>query len=143
MGSTLTLIVSNGPAQRAVPAGLEGQPKDAVVNALKQLRLNPQLKEEFHETVAKDAVIAVDPPAGTKLDVDAVVTLTVSKGPEPKPIPNVVGLTVAEATTRIEAAGFKVKGVTGSTSRTVLISDPPAGERHPAGTQIQLIMRSS
>jgi eukaryotic-like serine/threonine-protein kinase len=143
MGSTLTLVVSNGPDQRAIPAGLENQHKDAVVNALKQLRLNPQLKEDFSETVPKDMVIAVAPPAGTKLDVDAVVTVSVSKGPEPKPIPNVVGLTVSEATTRIEAAGFKVKGVTGSTSGRVLITDPPQGEKYPAGTQVQIIMRSN
>ena len=141
MGSTLTLVVSNGPDQRAVPTGLENQHKDAVVNVLKGLRLNPQLKEDFSETVPKDLVIGVDPPVGTKLDVDAIVTVSVSKGPEPKPVPNVVGLTVSEATTRIEAAGFKVKGVTGSTSSRVLITNPPQGEKYPAGTEIQIIMR--
>jgi len=52
-GSTLTLIVSNGPDQRAVPSGLENQGKDAVVNVLKGLRLNAQLKEDFNETVAQ------------------------------------------------------------------------------------------
>jgi serine/threonine-protein kinase len=142
-GSTLTLIVSNGPDQRAVPAGLENQNKDAASNALKALRLNPQLKEDFNETVPKDAVISVDPPAGTKLDVDAVVTLTISKGPEPRVVPNTVGMTLSQATSALEGAGFKIKGVTGSPSGKVLTTDPPANERYPKDTQVQIIMRSS
>ena len=142
-GSTLTLIVSNGPDQRAVPLSLENQPKDAVVNALKALRLNPQLKEDFNETVPKDMVVSVDPVPGTKLDVDAVVTVTVSKGPEPRVVPNTVGMTTAQATAALEGAGFKIRGITGSPSRTVLITDPPAGERHPVGTLVQIIMRST
>ncbi|HUP72557.1 MAG TPA: protein kinase [Acidimicrobiales bacterium] len=142
-GSTLTFVVSNGPDQRVVPPGLENQPKDAVVNALTALRLNPQLKEEFHETVPKDMVISVDPPVGTKLDVDALVTVSVSKGQEPRLVPNTVGMTLQQATTALEANLFKIKGVTGSPSRTVLITDPPAGERHPVGTLVQIIMRSN
>ncbi|MEO8692033.1 MAG: PASTA domain-containing protein [Acidimicrobiales bacterium] len=140
-GSTLTLVVSNGPEQRAVPTGLELQPKDAVVNALKALRLNPQLKDDFSETVPKDMVISVDPVPGTKLDVDAVVTVSVSKGPEPRVVPNTVGMTLNQATAALESAGFKISGVTGSPSGKVLITNPPAGERYPKDTLVQIIMR--
>ena len=142
-GSTLTLVVSNGPDQRAIPAGLENQPKDAALNALRALRLNPTAKEEFHETVPKDMVISVDPVAGTKLDVDAPVTVTVSKGPEPRVVPNTVGMTASQATIALEGAGFKIRGITGSPSRMVLITDPPAGERHPVDTLVQIIMRTT
>jgi serine/threonine-protein kinase len=142
-GSTLTLTVSNGPDQRAVPAGLENQPKDAAVNALKALRLNPQIKEDFNETVPKDTVISVDPAAGTKLDVDAVVMLTVSKGPGPRAVPPTAGLSAAAASAALEGAGFKVRGIQGSATKTVLTTDPPAGESQPYGTQILIIMRTS
>ena len=135
------MIVSNGPDQRTVPAGLENQGKDAVVNVLKGLRLNPQLKDEFNETVPKDMVISVDPPVGTKLEVDAVVTVTVSKGPEPRVVPNTVGMTLNQATTALEGAGFKISGVTGSPSARVLITNPPPGERYPKDTLVQIIMR--
>ena len=140
-GSTLKLVVSNGPDQRTVPAGLENQGKDAVVNVLKALRLNPQLKEEFKETVPKDMVISVDPVPGTKLDVDAVVTVSVSKGPEPRLVPNTKEMTLNQATTALEGAGFKISGVTGSPSGRVLITNPPAGERYPKDTLVQIIMR--
>jgi len=134
-------LISNGPDQRTVPAGLENQGKDAVVNVLKGLRLNPQLKDEFNETVPKDMVISVDPPVGTKLEVDAVVTVTVSKGPEPRVVPNTVGMTLNQATTALEGAGFKISGVTGSPSARVLITNPPPGERYPKDTLVQIIMR--
>jgi eukaryotic-like serine/threonine-protein kinase len=142
-GSTLKLVVSNGPDQRAVPPGLENQPKDTVLNALKALRLNPQLKEDFNETVPKDMVISVDPVPGTKLDVDAVVTVNVSKGPEPRLVPNTVGMTLNQATTALEGAGFKIKGVTGSPSGRVLATDPPPNERYPKDTLVQIYMRTS
>ena len=142
-GSTLTLIVSNGPAQRAVPAGLENQQKDAVFNALKALRLNPQLKEDFSDTVPKDMVISLDPAVGTKLDVDAVVTVAVSKGPPPRKVPPTAGLTATQASAALEAAGFTVKTINGSATKTVLTTDPPAGEVQPFGTAITIIMRST
>jgi len=142
-GSTLTLVVSNGPAQRAVPAGLENQQKDAVFNALKALRLNPQLKEDFSDTVPKDMVISLDPAVGTKLDVDAVVTVDVSKGPPPRKVPPTAGLTATQASAALEAAGFTVKTINGSATKTVLTTDPPAGELQPFGTPITIIMRST
>jgi serine/threonine-protein kinase len=142
-GSTLTLVVSNGPDQRAVPTGLENQQKDVVVNALKALRLNPQLKEDFNETVAKDLVVSVDPVPGTKLDVDAVVTVNVSKGPAPRVIPPTAGLTGAAASNLLEQAGFTVLSISGPASRIVLTTDPPAGEKHPVGTGIRIIVRTT
>jgi serine/threonine-protein kinase len=142
-GSTLSFVVSNGPDQRAVPPGLENQHKDAVVNALRALRLNPQLKEDFSETVAKDLVISVAPPAGTKLEVDAVVTVSVSKGQEPRAIPATAGLTGSAASDRLEQAGFKVLSISGPSSRIVLTTDPPAGEKHPVGTGVRIVVRTS
>ena len=142
MGSTLTLVVSNGPDQRAVPPGLEGQHKDAVVATLKQLRLNPQLKEDFSPTVEKDKVIGVDPPIGTRIDVGAVVTISVSKGPEPKPIPPTNGLTGAAASDLIVKAGFKVSSISGPAGNAVVGTDPPAGEKHPPGTSVRIFVRS-
>jgi serine/threonine-protein kinase len=142
-GSTLTLVVSNGPDQRTVPPGLELQPKDAALNALKALRLNPQAKEDFSDTVPKDMVISVDPVPGTKLEVDAVVTVTVSKGPAPRKVPPTAGLTATQASAALEAAGFTVKTINGSATKTVLATDPPAGELQPFGTAITIIMRTT
>jgi beta-lactam-binding protein with PASTA domain len=103
-GSTLTLVVSNGPDQRAVPAGLENQPKDAALNALRALRLNPTAKEE----VPRDGAQGPGDLGGSRgryqARVDAPVTVTVSKGPEPRVVPNTVGMTASQATIALEGA---------------------------------------
>ena len=75
--------------------------------------------------------------------IDAVVTVDVSKGPAPRAVPATAGLSATAASAALETAGFKVKGITGSATRTVLTTDPPAGEVQPFGTLVQIIMRSS
>ena len=142
--SLVTMVVSNGPEQRTVPPALEGQKQDVVAKALTQLRLVPNVVAEFSDTVAKDSVISIAPPAGTKVDADTPIAVTVSKGPAPRVVPNVVGKSHADARAELLRLGFTIKGTTGdSTGRLVLTTDPPAGETHPFGTAIQIIMRSS
>ena len=139
--STLALIVSGGPQPRTVPAGLEGRPRDEVVNALRGARLVPQVKDDFHETVPAGAVIRVEPGAGTSLEADAAVSVTVSKGPAPRPVPNVVGMTVTAASEALTKAGFEVAGVTGPLNTAVIATDPPANEVRPFKDKVQIITR--
>ena len=61
---------------------------------------------------------------------DSKVKVTFSKGPQPIPIPDVRGKSVADATAALEAAGFQVVGVTGSPTNPVLFTDPPPLEPH-------------
>jgi beta-lactam-binding protein with PASTA domain len=58
-------------------------------------------------------------------------------------VPNTIGMTLNQATIALEGAGFKIKGITGSPSRMVLITDPPPNERHPKDTLVQIIMKST
>lgn len=63
----------------------------------------------FSETLARDLVIAQDPVAGTTVSRGDVVTLTVSLGPPPVPVPtDLAGMTVEEATATLEAAGLRL-----------------------------------
>ena len=88
-------------------------------------------------------VISVDPVAGTKLDVDAPVTLTISKGPSPRPVPRDRGAHRDAASATLEAAGFTVISISGPASRIVLTTDPPAGEKYPVGTGVRIIVRTT
>ncbi len=142
-GSAVVPLVSDGAKPRAIPAGLEGQDRDAVVTAINQLRLSPQLSQAFSDTVPAGKVISVAPVAGTQVEVNTPVQVVVSQGPAPRAVPSVAGLTVAVATERLVAAGFKVSGVTGDPSRPVLATDPPAGETQPFGREIRIITRAS
>jgi serine/threonine-protein kinase len=137
-GSVVTLTVSAGPAPRSVPDGLVGQSYDAGVQALAAVQLKAE-KVEAYSDQPVGQVLSAAPAAGEKVRRDSTVRLTVSKGPEPKPIPNVVGMTVFEASEALAARGFAVSGVQGSTLRSVRATDPPAGGAHPPGTAVQLI----
>ena len=60
--------------------------------------------EDYDNGVAAGAVIGFDPPAGTELKRDQVVTVVVSKGHEPVAVPDVTGQTPEQAQANLEAA---------------------------------------
>jgi serine/threonine-protein kinase len=110
------------------------------------LKLAPgHRREQASETIATGLVINTDPPAGRAVSSDALVTLIISTGPAPRPVPKVLGLRLARAKKMLEDAGFKV-GATriGSSDRfddDVVIKQEPA-ENAPAvpGSAIDLII---
>jgi serine/threonine-protein kinase len=66
----------------------------------------------FSEKVPTGVVISTDPGAGQTVRRGTDVALVVSKGPERYAVPPVVGMTLAEATARIEAVNLAVGKVT-------------------------------
>ena len=60
------------------------------------------------DTVAKGTVISIDPSAGEELRHDATLNLAVSDGPEPIEVPNVYGMSEADATAALEAYAMDV-----------------------------------
>jgi len=91
-GSAVTLIVSIGPRMTEVPS-LVGRSEDEARAMLDKAGFTVG-ETEFanRDTVPKGEVLASDPEAGESVRHDAVVTLTVSDGPKPIAIPDVVGM---------------------------------------------------
>jgi len=56
-------------------------------------------------------VLSQTPSAGTELDRGAQVTIVVARGPSTVDVPNVVGLSAAQALVRLQAAGLKGRNV--------------------------------
>ncbi len=106
-GSSVTLKVSSGPADVTVP-NVTGFTTPKASNALGKEGLEVTPKEEASDTVPAGQVIRTDPPAGAQISKGETVTLIVSTGPSTVAVPNVVGLTTAQATSRLESAGFVV-----------------------------------
>jgi serine/threonine-protein kinase len=137
-GTELTLLVSAGP----LPV-VEGLPLDTATTVLQQagLVLGATDAREYSDTIPIDAVIRL------ALTTDPVRTgdtagLVLSLGPESFPIPDVTELTVREATTELESAGFRV-AETGLPDQfkdiyRVRSTTPQAGELRPKGTMIEL-----
>ena len=64
------------------------------------------ITEEASEDVAVGVVIRTEPEAGSTLENGKTLTIVVSTGPAPRPLPDVVGLTVADATAKLAESGL-------------------------------------
>ncbi len=108
-GASITIIVSLGLGQVAVPELIGLDVTEARVALARADLQDVQAEEVFSEAFEPGVVVSIDPPAGTMLERESVVTLTVSKGPEILIIPGLeaIGSTdpaVVEA--RLQADGF-------------------------------------
>jgi serine/threonine-protein kinase len=121
-GSTVTLVVSQGPAPRQIP-DLTAQTPDAAKAALQAKGLVPADGQDYSETVDKGKVIGTDPPAGESVARGSQVTVVVSLGRQPIDVPNVIGMQAADAADALEAKGFVVR-TNGAPNRAVIATDP-------------------
>ena len=104
---TVALFVSKGPQLFDLPK-LAGKTLDEAKAELNRAEMAlGTVSEKFDDTAAAGVVLAQDPASGTPARHGTPVALTVSKGPEPIPVPSVVGIDEDEAVDAIEAAGLK------------------------------------
>ncbi len=109
-GASVTLVVSIGLGQVAVPEVVGVEATEARVllaraGLLDQIAAEPVFSDEFEPGV----VLASDPPPGTEVERNTVVTLTISAGPELLIIPSLeeIGSTNPEVVeARLQADGF-------------------------------------
>jgi beta-lactam-binding protein with PASTA domain/tRNA A-37 threonylcarbamoyl transferase component Bud32 len=139
--STVTLTVSDGPAQVAVPP-VTGLTLKSAQGRLEKAGLKAGQREENSDTVAKGRVISATPPEGEKVDKGSQVTLVVSSGKAQVAVPDVTGKTFDEASSTLQAAGFKVtrtdKESTDKDPGTVLSQNPKGGTQVDSGSAIAL-----
>jgi len=139
-GSTVTLTVSSGPQQVAVPQ-VVGLTVSSARGRLSKAGLQASEREENSDTVEQGRVISVSPPEGQKVDKGSSVTLVVSSGKPQVAVPNVVGKSFDEAQSNLQAAGFKVTRTDKESDKdpgTVLSQNPSGGGKIDAGSTIAL-----
>ena len=86
-GSDVMLLVSDGPADRRVPAVPESRDPREAADALAAIRLAPRVVTEFSADVPEGTVIGFRPASGNAVPIDSTVRVRVSLGPEPPPEP--------------------------------------------------------
>jgi len=87
-----------GPGARVTVPSLVGGTMTDAENLLKPIGLTSEVsKEEFSEDLQKGIIISTSPAGGDKVKEGAVVSITLSKGPERYSIPMVAQLTVEAA----------------------------------------------
>jgi eukaryotic-like serine/threonine-protein kinase len=139
-GSTVTLTVSGGPAQVAVPQ-VVGLTVSSARARLQKAGLEPSEREENSDTVLEGKVVSVSPSEGAKVDKGSSVTLVVSSGKPQAEVPDVTGKSFDEAQSTLQAAGFKVTRTNKESEKdpgTVLAQDPKSGKQVDSGTTVAL-----
>ena len=101
---------------------------------------------EYSETVDIDTVISQDPVAGTSLKEGRTVTLIVSLGPPPVPLPtDLVGKTIDQASAALKAAQLRLGTLTDGYDETiakgiVLSLAPGTPAELPKGSPVDLVV---
>ena len=88
--------------------------------------------DRYNATVAAETIVRTDPEAGAEVPVATVVDYVVSRGPEPTPAPDFVGLDIDAAQALAEANGLALDVIEvdddSVPTGTVLSQDPAAGD---------------
>jgi serine/threonine-protein kinase len=145
-GSTVTLLVSAGPATKQIPFDItNNRPVADVTLELQALGFVVAQKNQAN-SAPKDTVFDSSPKPGTQAPVGSTVTIFVSTGPAPVAVPQVKGLTVDDARSQLEASGFTninnpvEESSTSVPAGQVTRTDPPAGTPVPIDTRITIFI---
>ncbi|MFJ2618226.1 PASTA domain-containing protein [Glutamicibacter sp. NPDC087344] len=103
------LIVSQGPEQFEIPE-LKGKSLEAATEVLAQHELTKvKNTSEYSSDIEKGKVISSSPAAGKSAARKDTITLTVSQGPAPVEVPQLLGLSQEEAAAALESVGLRLE----------------------------------
>ncbi len=139
-GGKISLWVSQGAEMVTVPAVTNLLQADAT-KQLKDAGFSVKVTTKASDTIAKGTVIDQKPVGGAQAPKGSAVTITVSSGIEQVVVPNVLGLTQAEAVAKIEALGLVAdpqprNGTPPPSIGTVLDQSPPPTTKVNKGTTV-------
>jgi eukaryotic-like serine/threonine-protein kinase len=142
-GRTVIVIVARGPNTVDVPnvVGLE------VADAFERVQA-AGLRARATDVFARQAVgrvVRQRPPAGEEAPRNSVVLLDVSKGPQLVAVPELGGLTEAQANAALRRAGLRpsvVRVPSNAPRGTVVDQNPPGGTRAPRGSTVRVNVSS-
>ena len=130
-----------------------GKPVDEAVGIIEDagLKVADERPEDWSDSVAKGSVIAqtTERPGGGSWRPGDAVTLTVSKGPQPVDVPDVVGDTLNEAKQKISAVGLKASyapwgDLPGFGDMAVVVGQSPGDDSTlPRGGTVELTIQLS
>jgi serine/threonine-protein kinase len=142
-GSKVRINVSTGPAPVVVPP-VVGLPFEQASSVL-QAKLFDVKRVDQDSNEPPGTVLGQDPRANTEAPKGSTVTLTVSKGPQTRAVPEVTRIDLDVARTTLEESGFKVKVVHQPTNdpsldNIVLDQDPAPGTQAKPGATVTIFV---
>ena len=146
-GLRVTLVSSDGPPKIPVPhvTGLDGPLAQQLIVAA---GLTVAQVESVQAAAAPGVTMLTRPAATTLLAPGAPVTVVVSRGAPTIAVPGLLGLSQADARTRLEQEGLTLGTVTrrrsgDGTPGTVIAQRPAAGTLAAPGTVVDVVVARS
>lgn len=146
-GLRVTLVASEGPPKIPVPdvTGLEGSLAQRLIVAA---GLGVAPVESVQAAAAPGVTMLTRPAPTTLLNPGAPVAVVVSRGAPTIPVPGLLGMSQADARTRLELDGLALGMVTrrrasDATPGTVVAQKPAAGTLAAPGTVVDIVVARS
>jgi serine/threonine-protein kinase len=133
-GGTIHLTLSKGPPLVVVPP-VVGLMWPAPLKPLQDLKFEVVLAHQYDDVAPKDQVLRTDPAPGTGAPRNSAVTVVVSDGPKPVPVPNVVGQKYDDAVKALDAVHLganRVDDFSETVDPGLVISQDPAANADAA-----------
>ena len=145
VGQNAHVVLSLGPQKATIPQLQDKSLRAAQVELLRGGMQPGEVSSAYLPGSAEDTVVQQDPAPGTTDVTSPHVNLFVSLGSRPAAyvMPELVGLPVAEAESKLNAAGLKVAKLTPSVvpeaARGAVVGQAPSrGQRVDANTPVEL-----
>ena len=139
-GSEVTITVGTGPSSVTVP-DLSDSNLDQAAALLEDAGLELGAQDEAYSDAAEGIIISQDPEADSEVEPGSAVGVTVSIGPEPVTVPNVIGYGVDDAAAEVANAGLTYQTFEYQSDEpegTVVSTDPGAGTELDPGTLVAI-----
>ena len=130
-GAVVTYVLSLGVDYVTVP-DVTGRTASEAQSILARAGFLTFEQHEYSSTVAKDVVVRQSPTANSKLERGGAVTVIVSDGLQLVTVPDVVGLTMKEATSKLLAAGLSVSKAGNTADDAEVIEQKPTASKSSA-----------
>jgi eukaryotic-like serine/threonine-protein kinase len=148
-GLAISWLATN-PTVKKVP-DVVGLTQGEALNELKPLGFAALISTEASDDVAAGIVIRTEPEAGAEVDVRVAVQVVISTGPAPRPLPELNGLSFADASAALNGIGLIIEEGEAEYSETVdtgkvirwVVPQLPnlvAGDTVGRGTAVQVVL---
>ncbi|HEV2637818.1 MAG TPA: Stk1 family PASTA domain-containing Ser/Thr kinase [Actinocrinis sp.] len=136
-GSTVTIDVSKGPAPATIPSVTgETQGKATADLTSAGFKVGISSTTTASDSVPSGSVVSYT-PTGSAVP-GTVIVLTLSSGPAQTLVPDVTGLSVSQATAKLQAAGFKVSDEGVTLIDDVFRQSPGGNSMAPTGSTVTI-----
>lgn len=141
-GKSVSIVVSKGHAPVSLP-DLVGLSQASAETKLRSINLIPEIFKSYSETAPVGQVISTSPGPGT-YNVGTKVTLTVSQGPAPRKVPNLVGESAQNAVDQLKALVLTPSETQAFSNTvaagTVISQTQTAGSMVPRGSTVDFVV---